>query len=146
MAGYMKRLNGYVYDFQHKSGIDGLENGVFVEIDASGNVILTAAARDTKMKVVEKTTLWRKKALVLDVTAVGANELFLVENEWEVYEDAGEYNTAEYKVNKGHFVRMHRPLIGEQLIVTVADELYDTLNIGDTVQPAADGLVAKVSG
>lgn len=146
MAGYMKRLNGRVYDFQHKSKIDGLTNGMFVEIDASGDVILTAAARDTKMKVVEKTTLWRKKALVLDVTAVGANELFLVENEWEVYEDAGEYNTAEYKVDKGHFVRMHRPLIGEQLIVTVSDELYDAVNVGDTVQPTAAGLVAKVSG
>lgn len=146
MAGYMKRLNGRVYDFQHKSKIDGLTNGMFVEIDASGDVILTAAARDTKMKVVEKTTLWRKKALVLDVTAVGANELFLVENEWEVYEDAGEYNTAEYKVDKGHFVRMHRPLIGEQLIVTVTDELYEAVNVGDTVQPTAAGLVAKVSG
>lgn len=146
MAGYMKRLNGRVYDFQHKSKIDGLTNGMFVEIDASGDVILTAAARDTKMKVVEKTTLWRKKALVLDVTAVGANELFLVENEWEVYEDAGEYNTAEYKVDKGHYVRMHRPLIGEQLIVTVSDELYDAVNVGDTVQPTAAGLVAKVSG
>ena len=142
----MKRLNGRVYDFQHKSKIDGLTNGMFVEIDASGDVILTAAARDTKMKVVEKTTLWRKKALVLDVTAVGANELFLVENEWEVYEDAGEYNTAEYKVDKGHFVRMHRPLIGEQLIVTVTDELYEAVNVGDTVQPTAAGLVAKVSG
>ena len=146
MAGYMKRLNGRVYDFQHKSKIDGLTNGMFVEIDASGDVILTAAARDTKMKVVEKTTLWRKKALVLDETAVGANELFLVENEWEVYEDAGEYNTAEYKVDRGHFVRMHRPLIGEQLIVTVSDELYDAVNVGDTVQPTAAGLVAKVSG
>ena len=146
MAGYMKRLNGRVYDFQHKSKIDGLTNGMFVEIDASGDVILTAAARDTKMKVVEKTTLWRKKALVLDVTAVGANELFLVENEWEVYEDAGEYNTAEYKVDKGHYVRMHRPLIGEQLIVTVSDDLYDAVNVGDTVQPTAAGLVAKVSG
>lgn len=146
MAGYMKRLNGRIYDFQHKSGIDGLANGVFAEIDGSGNVILTAAARDTKMKVVEKTTLWRKKAVVLDVTDVGANELFLVENEWEVYEDAGEYNTAEYTVKKGHFVRMHRPLIGEQLIVTVADELYDALNVGDTVQPVAEGTVAKVSG
>ena len=146
MAGYMKRLNGRVYDFQHKSKIDGLTNGMFVEIDAGGDVILTAAARDTTMKVVEKTTLWRKKALVLDVTAVGANELFLVENEWEVYEDAGEYNTAEYKVDKGHYVRMHRPLIGEQLSVTVSDELYGAVNVGDTVQPTAAGLVAKVSG
>ncbi len=145
MAGYMKRLNGRVYDFQHKAKVE-MENGVFVELNTDGEVILTAAARDTKMKIVEKTELWRKKAIVLDVTAVGENELFLAENEWEVYEDAGEYNTAEYKVKPGHYVRMHRPLIGEQLIVTVGDELYAALKVGDTVQPAANGLVAKVSG
>ncbi len=151
MAGYMTRLNGHVYDFQHKSGVDKLENGnvdklengKFVEIDANGAVILTTAAKDTTMKVVEKTTLWRMPAVILDVTAVGTNEVFLCENEWNVYEDAGEYNTAEYAVNKGDFVRMHRPTIGERLIVTVDDTTYAALSVGDTVTPAADGAIAK---
>ena len=62
MAGYMNRLNGHIYDFQHKSGVDGLANGMFVKIDTNGEVILTAADCDTKLKVVEKTTLWRKDA------------------------------------------------------------------------------------
>ena len=143
MAGYMTRLNGHVYDFQHKSGVDGLENGKFVEIDTNDNVVLTAAAKDTSMKVVEKTTLWRKPAVILDVTAVGTNEIFLCENEWNVYEDAGEYNTAEYTVGKGAFVRMHRPTIGERLIVTVDDTTYDALSVGDTVTPAANGAISK---
>lgn len=145
MAGYMNRLNGHIYDFQHKSGVDGLANGMFVKIDTNGDVILTAADCDTKLKVVEKTTLWRKDALVLDVIAVGADEIFLVENEWEVYEDAGEYNTAEYTVGKGHYVRMHRPLIGERMIITVEHSLAETLAVGDTLKVTADGLVAKAS-
>ena len=141
MAGYMNRLNGHIYDFQHKSGVNGLANGMFVKIDTNGDVILTAADCDTKLKVVEKTTLWRKDALVLDVIAVGADEIFLVENEWEVYEDAGEYNTAEYTVDKGHYVRMHRPL----MIITVEHSLAETLAVGDTLKVTADGLVAKAS-
>lgn len=145
MAGYMNRLNGHIYDFQHKSGVDGLANGMFVKIDTNGDVILTAADCDTKLKVVEKTTLWRKDALVLDVIAVGADEIFLVENEWEVYEDAGEYNTAEYTVDKGHYVRMHRPPIGERMIITVEHSLAETLAVGDTLKVTADGLVAKAS-
>lgn len=145
MAGYMNRLNGHIYDFQHKSGVDGLANGMFVKIDTNGDVILTAADCDTKLKVVEKTTLWRKDALVLDVVAVGADEILLVENEWEVYEDAGEYNTAEYTVDKGHYVRMHRPLIGERMIITVEHSLAETLAVGDTLKVTADGLVAKAS-
>lgn len=145
MAGYMNRLNGHIYDFQHKSGVNGLANGMFVKIDTNGDVILTAADCDTKLKVVEKTTLWRKDALVLDVIAVGADEIFLVENEWEVYEDAGEYNTAEYTVDKGHYVCMHRPLIGERMIITVEHSLAETLAVGDTLKVTADGLVAKAS-
>ena len=145
MAGYMNRLNGHIYDFQHKSGVNGLANGMFVKIDTNGDVILTAADCDTKLKVVEKTILWRKDALVLDVIAVGADEIFLVENEWEVYEDAGEYNTAEYTVDKGHYVRMHRPLIGERMIITVEHSLAETLAVGDTLKVTADGLVAKAS-
>ena len=144
MAGYMNRLNGHIYDFQHKSGVNGLANGMFVKINTNGDVILTDDC-DTKLKVVEKTTLWRKDALVLDVIAVGADEIFLVENEWEVYEDAGEYNTAEYTVDKGHYVRMHRPLIGERMIITVEHSLAETLAVGDTLKVTADGLVAKAS-
>jgi hypothetical protein len=119
MAGYMTRFNGRVYDFEHVSKEETLPNGVFVEIDTDGGVKLTAAAKDTKMKVVEKTTLWGTPAVILDVDSVGEDAVYFVENEWEVYEDAGEYNTAEYAVKKGHYVRMKRPLVGERLIMTV---------------------------
>ena len=96
MAGYMTRFNGRVYDFEHVSKEETLPNGVFVEIDTDGGVKLTAAAKDTKMKVVEKTTLWGTPAVVLDIDSVG-----------------------EYAVKKGHYVRMKRPLVGERLIMTV---------------------------
>lgn len=140
MAGYMRKLQGHVYDGSNLAAED-LENGVFAEITTDG-VKKTTAAKDTKLRVVEKTTLWGMNAIVADVVSVGEDEVFFVENEWDLSELC-EYDTAKYTLKTGRFVKMHRPLPGEQMIFTVADDLHNTLNVGDTVQPAADGTVAK---
>lgn len=73
---------------------------------------------------------------------VGTDEVYFVENEWEVDENA-EWNEADYTLPSGKYVRMKRLLPGEQVIMTVAADLFAALNAGDTVQPAADGTVAK---
>lgn len=141
MAGYMKKLNGHVYDGAHYAA-EELANGVFAEIDAQNKVAKTTANKDMQLRVVEKTTLWTMPAVILDVVKEGTDEVYFVENEWEVYEDAGEYNTAEYTVKADHAVKMHRPLVGEQLIMTVDSVLYAALTEGAMVKPAAGGTVA----
>lgn len=143
MAGYMKKLNGHVYDGAHVAA-EELANGVFAYIDSDNKVALTAAAKDMQLRVVEKTTLWTMPALVLDVIKEGTDEVYFVENEWENYEVAENYNTAEYTVPAGHAVKMHRPLVGEQMIITVDSVLYAALSEGAMVKPAADGTVAAV--
>ena len=140
MAGYVTKLMGHVYDGANLSG-EALINGVFAEI-ASGGVKKTTAARDTLLRVEEKTELWGSPALRLNVTGAGTDEVYLVENEWEVEENA-EWNEADYTLPAGKYVRMKRLLPGEQVIMTVGSELYATLAVGDTVQPAAGGTVAK---
>lgn len=144
MAGYMKKLNGHVYDGAHLAAVE-LANGVFAEINSANKVALTSAAKDMELRIVEKTTLWGMPALILDVIKQGEDEVYFVENEWENYEVASDYNTAEYTVPADHFVKMHRPLVGEQLIATVGDTLYGTLAVGNMVTPAANGTVAKKS-
>jgi len=42
-------------------------------------------------------------------------------------------------------VRMKRLLPGEQVIMSVATELHSALAVGDSVQPAADGVIAKTA-
>ena len=121
MAGYMRKLQGHVYDGAHVAA-EELTNGLFVEIDAEGKVAKTTGAKDTVLRVVEQTELWGIPAIVADVVSVGTDEVFFVENEWEIYRDK-DYDTALYAVAKDHFVKMHRPLAGEQLIFTVAEEL-----------------------
>ena len=73
---------------------------------------------------------------------VGTDEVYFVENEWEVDENA-EWNEADYTLLVGKYVRMKRLLPGEQALMTVENSLYTTLAVGDIVQPAAGGTVAK---
>ena len=67
-----------------------------------------------------------------------------MENEWEVDENA-EWNEADYTLPTGKYVRMKRLLPGEQVIMSVASDLFASLAQGDSVQPAADGTVAKTA-
>jgi len=76
------------------------------------------------------------------VTGVGTDEVYFVENEWEVDENA-EWNEADYTLPTGKYVRMKRLVPGEQVIMTVENTLFSTLAEGDTVQPASGGTVAK---
>ena len=78
MAGYVTKLMGHVYDGANLSG-EALTNGVFVEI-TSGGVKKTTAVKDTLMRVEEKTELWGNPALRLNVTGVGTDEVYFVEN------------------------------------------------------------------
>ena len=65
-----------------------------------------------------------------------------MENEWEVDENA-EWNEADYTLDAGKYVRMKRLLPGEQVLMSVENSLYTTLAVGDAVQPATGGTVAK---
>lgn len=140
MAGYFRKLNGHVYNGEFTAA-EAMENGVFAEITNDG-VKMTTAAKDTVFRVAEKTTLWGMNALVQDVVSTGADEVFFVENEWDI-NDAENYDTAKYTCKIGSYVKMRRPTVGDQVIATVADTLYSALAVGDQVQPAAKGTVAK---
>lgn len=140
MAGYVTKLMGHVYDGANVSA-EALTNGVFAEITNDG-IKRTSAAKDTILRIEEKTELWGNPAFRLNVVSAGVNEVYFVENEWEVDENA-EWNEADYTLPTGKYVRMKRLLPGEQVLMTVDSTLYGALSEGDLVQPAADGTVAK---
>lgn len=58
-------------------------------------------------------------------------------------DESTEWNEADYKLPSGKYVRMKRLLPGEQIIMTVSSTLLAALAAGDTVQPAANGTIAK---
>lgn len=122
-----------------------MTNGLFVEIASDGTIKPITAAGDVEMRVREKTELWGLEALVLDVTVQGVDEIYMVENEWDI-NDSEEYDDTAYSVAIGEYVKMRRPKIGDQLIISVATSVYTGLNVNDTVTPAANGTVAKKTG
>lgn len=142
MAGYFQR-GAHIYEGAYKAG-EELPNGVFCSLTAQGVKKLTAAG-DAEFRVVEKTTLWGKKALRLVCVNVGTKELYFTESEIENYGDKGDFNDADYSVAAGHYVKMRRPDINDMVIMSVGDELYAALAVDDIVLPAAGGLVAKKS-
>lgn len=140
MAGYFRKLVGRVYDGSHEAAAD-LTNGTFVGLNADGKVVALAAA-DTKtvLRCVEKTELWGLKALVLDVVDVGA-EAYMVENDFPV-EENGEYDETVFTVKAGELVKMKRPLHGEQIVISVEDDIYSAANVNGLFTLANGGKIA----
>jgi len=147
MAGYMKKLQGYVYNGEFLSG-EALANGIMAGlVTANGKTtVKKITADDTGLyRVVEKTTLFGKNAVILEMIKIGDAENFFVENEWDI-NDACDYNTAEYTLPVGKYVRMHRVLPGEQLITTdVADAAFTALAVGDNAVFGATGVKKKTA-
>ena len=143
MAGYFRKAEELNYVGSYKAGQE-LANGDVVSITADGVKKLTAAG-NAEFRIAEKINLFGKDALVLVCTAVGTGEIYIVENEWEDYLDTGDFNVADYTVKIGHYVKMRRPNINDEIVVSVAKALYDALNVGDIVTPAAGGSFAKKS-
>lgn len=143
MAGYFRRAEAWNYDGANKAG-ETLTNGLFVSITGTGVKKLTAAG-DAEFRVKEKTSLWGLPAIVLVCVKPGTGEVYFTENEIENYGDKGDFNDAEYSIPSGHYVKMRRPNINDELIMTVDSTLYAALAVGDTVKPASGGLVSKVT-
>ncbi len=144
MAGYMTRLNGYVYDGHHQAAA-AIANGVFASLDANKKVAaLSAAASGVVMTVVEKTTLFGLPAVRLEVLKNADGGVWFVENEWDVNEYSA-YDESAYTAPAGAYVKMHQPVTGDQLIMSVDATTYAALAVGDSVSPASGGGIAKNS-
>ena len=141
MAGYFRKAEAFNYLGSEKAG-EALTNGLFTEITNTG-VKKIAADGDAEFRVVEKTTLWGLPALVLICVNAGTKEMYVTENEFEDYGDKGDFNRAEYSVPVGHYVKMRRPNINDELIVSTDATTYAALSEGDTVIPSAGGGVEE---
>lgn len=137
MAGYFKKLNGYVYEGTYLAS-EPLANGLFAVIDATGKVNKNDDAKDLRLRVTEVTSLFGLRAVEATVVEAGADEVYFVENEWDI-DDNDEYNEALYTNKVDEYVRMRRPTIGDKVIFTTLVGA-----VGNTIGPVADGLVAVI--
>ena len=139
MAGYFRKLVGRVYDGAHISA-EKLTNGLFVNINDDGKVVpLENADATTKLRCVEKTELWGLNALVLDVAENGA-EVYMVENDFPV-DVHGVYDETAFELEAGEYVKMKRPLLGEQIVISVSDDIYSAAAENAMYTLAAGGTI-----
>lgn len=141
MAGYFRRAEAWNYDGSNKA-YEELTNGLFVYIDGSNGVKKLAAAGSAEFRVLEKTTLWGLPAVVLVCTDPGSAEIYFTENEFELYGD-GDFDQTAYSIPAGHYVKMRRPVINDELVMSVTSEVLATLAVGDTVKPTTNGTIVK---
>lgn len=145
MAGYMTRLQGYVYEGEYKAAEgSALKNGMFANI-TDGEVVATIAAQDTIMRVHKATTLWGLPAVEAIVVSVGTDEVYFVEQVAD-YTQSVVYDEVNSAIQPGEYVRMHRMLPGDMAIFSIDANQVATLVAGASIQPAAAGKVAVVSG
>lgn len=143
MAGYFRKLVGRVYDGSHVAA-EKLTNGIFVSINSEGKVAkLAAADATTKLRCVEKTELWGMNALVLDVAENGA-EVYMVENDFPV-DQHGVYDETAFELEAGELVKMKRPLLGEQIVISVSDELYSAAKVNGMYTLAKGGAIVAAT-
>lgn len=138
MAGYFRKLVGHVYDGAHVADIE-LTNGLFVTINDNGKVEPSAADAETTFRCVEKTDLWGLPALVLDVLTVG-KEVYMVENDIDV-NDNEVHDEAKHTLEAGKFVKMKRPLPGEQIVLSVSEDIFKAAAENGKFAIGADGMI-----
>ena len=120
MAGYMTKLQGYLYEGEYVNGeTDPIENGALVVIDLSSGKMKLPGSADTTSKFTckEVTTIYGLPAYRFIVEKLNAN-YYLVENGYE-FNDAEEYDLTTYSTKPGKFLRAHPLVVGEEFVTNM---------------------------
>ena len=146
MAGYMTKLQGYVYEGELTNGTSGpVYNGMLLVLGSDGKTLVLPTA-DTTTKLICKgleplydgVPAARFQANVLNKT------YYLVENLPE-YNEAAEYDIAEYAIPVGAKLRAHPILAGEEFVQATSlpgsNAAPATLTVGTAYGVKATGLV-----
>lgn len=136
MAGYMTKLQGYVYEGTLKNGAAAaVPNGLLMVQGTSTNadklVLPGSADTDTKFMCMEVTDIYGGvTAYRFQVQAIG-KRYFLTENSFQFnVEDYQEYDKRSYTQPVGELMRAHALLLGDEFVTTcvtgtpVAGTLY----------------------
>ena len=115
MAGYMTKLQGYLYEGEYVNGeTNPIENGTLVVINNGEMKLPGAADTTTKLICKEVTTIYGLPAYRFVVNKLNAN-YYLVENGYE-FNDAEEYDLTTYATKPGKFLRAHPLVVGEEFV------------------------------
>lgn len=143
MAGYMTKLQGYVYEGELVNGTGApIENGALVAVGTgsdAGKFILPAVNANTKFVCKEATTIYGGVPAYRFIVKAIADPLYIVENGFEVNVGGeAEYDTRTYATKDGAYLRAHPLLVGEEFVTTM---VTGTPVAGTEYTVKADGTV-----
>ena len=117
MAGYMTKLQGYVYEGEFTNGTGApVYNGQLLVLHSDGKkLVLPTADSTTKLICKDIEALYDGVPAARFQANVLAKTYYLVENLHE-YNDATEYDIAEYAIPANAKVRAHAILPGEEFV------------------------------
>jgi hypothetical protein len=138
MAGFAVALNGHVYEGEYQAS-EALTNGMFAYI-TGGKVAKLAGTKDTYLRIVRKFQQWGLYWLEAIVTDSQDDEIYFVENEWDITDTAA-FNEETFACAANDYVRMRRLAVGDHVAFSVTAAQYARQKVGNVTQPGANGLV-----
>ena len=142
MAGYMTKLQGYVYEGELVNGAAAaVENGLLMVQGTGANVgkLVLGGAADTTTKLVckEVGTIYDGRVAYRFIVDALAKRYYFVENGFDI-NDSAAYDKAEYTTAVGDFLRAHPLLVGEEFWT---DKVTGTIAAGTAYGVKADGTI-----
>lgn len=141
MAGYMTKLQGYVYEGELVNGASGaVENGILMVQGTStdaGKLVLPSADTTTKLICKEVTTIYDGVTAYRFIVDKLNARYYFVENGFDI-NDSAAYDKRTYATAVNDELRAHPLLVGEEF---VTDKVTGTPAVGTAYGVKADGTV-----
>ena len=118
MAGYMTKLQGYVYEGELANGAaDAVENGILM-VQNGDALELPSAESTSKFICKEVTTIYDGTVAYRFIVDKLNKRYYFVENGNEYFNDQAEYDNRAHAVPVGELLRAHPLLVGEEFVTT----------------------------
>lgn len=138
MAGYMTKLQGYVYEGELVNGTNApVKNGIIMVQDGN-ELVLPSAESTTKFICKEVTTIYDGMVAYRFIVDKLNKRYYFVENGSEYFNDQGEYDNREHAVPADLELRAHPLLVGDEFVTTM---VTGTPVAGTSYGVQADGTI-----
>ena len=137
MAGYMTKLQGYVYEGELVNGASGaVQNGILM-VQNGNNLELPSADSTSKFVCKEVTTIYGETGYRFVVDKLNKRYYF-VENGMDDFNDSAEYDNRTYVTKVGDLLRAHPLVVGEEFLTSA---VTGTIAAGTAYGVQADGTI-----
>ena len=119
MAGYMTKLQGYLYEGELTNGAAAaVKNGILM-VQNAGALELPSAESTSKFVCKEVTTIYDGTVAYRFIVDKLNKRYYFVENGNEYFNDQAEYDNREHAVPVGALLRAHPLVVGEEFVTTM---------------------------